>query len=50
MIKFGLAPLYFFWFSLAVMFYASFFGGDLIVLVISPSYDFKICLITATSR
>ena len=30
MIKFGLTPLFFFWFSLAVMFYASFLGGILL--------------------
>ena len=28
MIKFGLALYFFFWFGLAVMFYASFFGGS----------------------
>ena len=49
MVKFGLASL-FFWFNLAVVIYALFLEGDLIVFINSPSYDFKICLITATSR
>ena len=49
MIKFGPAPLFF---LVQLCSYALCFisWGYLIVLIISPSYDFKICLMIATSR
>ena len=43
-------PSTFFGFALKLCFMLHFLGGSYYCFIISPSYDFKICLITATSR